>query len=78
MYPEQNTEYFETIANITVNSDSVSPHQKQKDSQEDCNIPYDKNKENTSINSSKTIDVSKTIKLATEKDFMTCLENIIE
>ena len=45
-YLEQNTLYFENVANITGDSDIISPHKKQngrqEDSQESFKIPFEK------------------------------------
>ena len=42
-YPEHNTLHFENVANITADSDIITPHKKQngggEDSQEDHQIP---------------------------------------
>ena len=43
-YMEHNTLHFENIANITGDSDNISPYKKQngieEDSQESCKIPF--------------------------------------
>ena len=60
-YPEQNTSHFNNVANITVNSNSVTPQKKkngiEEDHQEDCNIIFDKNGANKSMNASETIEL---------------------
>ena len=42
-YPEHSTTHFNNVANITVDSDIITPHKKQngggEDSQEDHQIP---------------------------------------
>ena len=59
-YPEQSTEHFNNFANITVNGDSITPQKDQilreEDHQEYCQTLFNKNEENKSIISSKTIE----------------------
>ena len=46
-YPEHSTAYFNNFANITINSDSITPKNKQnmreENSQKDHEIPFDEN-----------------------------------
>ena len=59
MYPEQRTAHFKNVVNITVNSDSVIPQQKQNGSEKDCQAgTYNENEANKSIEeiTSKTIE----------------------
>ena len=50
MYPEQHTAHLKNIVNITVNSSSVIPQEKQNGSEKDCQAdPYNENEANKSI-----------------------------
>ena len=70
-YPEQSNAHLNNIVNITVNSDSITPHKKkngrEEDRQDDFHITFDKNEENKSIFASETIEpnASETIELST-------------
>ena len=64
-YPEQKTLHSKNITNITVDIYSVTPHKEkigiQEDRQEDCNIHFNKNEANNSMNANKTVGASKKI-----------------
>ena len=59
VYPKYNTAHFNNVANITSNSDSITPHKKQNGREhnihKDHEIPLDKNEANKSITVIKTI-----------------------
>ena len=66
-YTEQNTTHFHKVANINIDSDSITPHKKQSGIEEDHykgrKIPLGKNEAKMSIIAGKTIEpnASKTI-----------------
>ena len=75
-YLEQSTAYYENIENITVDSASLIPQEKQNGNEEDHQVnPYEKNEANKSIkeNTSKTLN-----KRERKIDFKAYFENLIQ
>ena len=56
VYKEQITEHFNNVADITADSDSITPQKKQNGREKYRHITFNNNEANNSINASKTIE----------------------